>query len=103
MSDRTPTLITRIRWIAGTAGLLVLPFVVFTIYLRYSRLNASSSLPGDSAGILLAVLSGVAFIGLLPLAWKPRLIATLGYSPMMAGVLWVYGFFYVCEALGRCL
>lgn len=93
----------RIRWAAGAAGLVVVPFVVFTFSLRYSRLNASSSLLGDSAGILLGVLAGVAFIWLLPLARKPKLIASLGYAPMMAGLLAVYGFFYVCEALGRCL
>jgi hypothetical protein len=57
----------------------------------------------DSGGILLAVLSGVACIWLFPLPWKPRLIASLGYSPMMAGLLAVYGFFFVCETLGRCL
>ena len=93
-----------LRWGVGVLGLLTLPFAVFTLYLSWSRdSGASSSLAGDIAGISVSVLAGAAFVWILPVEQRTRLLAMLGYSPMAAAALVPYGFVFVCEVLGRCL
>jgi hypothetical protein len=80
---------------------LVVPFVVETAYLSFSRWPSSRFTSASDFGCFaLSMLVGAAFILRLPLRPSRRALALLAYVPLVGAALLLYGLMFLAAAFG---
>jgi hypothetical protein len=105
----SPRLVSRV--IAWVVGATLLPFVVVTSYLYYSRTHNHWAEPDGDFGALFAALfvgAGCTYLLARDLSWLNRgvwlrALMILVYVVVAAVLLSIYSFGYVCGKFGACL
>jgi hypothetical protein len=88
--------------IAGATGL---PVAVMALYLIATRVPFQKMPPplSDYIGFGVALLSGACCIWKLVPHTGRRILALLAYTPVCAGLLFMFSLLFVCFAFGDCL
>jgi len=83
---------------------IVLPFVVWTVYLNQSRFPVPRfTTESDYIVGSVAVLIGLCAIASLRISSAYKAVAMVAYVPVAALALLLYGLGYVCSEFGSCL
>jgi uncharacterized membrane protein YedE/YeeE len=105
----SPPLVTRV--VAWVFGATLLPFVVVSSYLYYSRTHNYWAEPfGDFGALLAALVVGAGCVYLLArdLGWFgrkawPNVLMIVAYVVVAGPLLSIYSLGYVCSKFGACL
>jgi hypothetical protein len=99
-----------LRIVVGVVGATLLPFVVATSYLYYSRTHNHWAEPyGDFGALFAALFVGASCMYLLAREIDglsrgvPKALVILAYVVVGAVLLSIYSFGYVCDKFGACL
>ena len=86
------------------AAATLIPFVVVSLYLVFSRWPSDKFTAfSDYAGLGISIFIGAAFIVKLPIHLHKRLLFLLAYIPIFGILLVYFSLVFVCSIFGACL
>ena len=84
-----------LRVLLASVFILILPIVLWTAYLEFSRSRMWGTVGIEFVAGGVALASGIVGIWLLPIPKGSRLLASAGYVPLAFVALTIYGFIYI--------
>ncbi len=92
------------KMVLNVVSLAVVPFVVLTFYLLFSRWPQRVFTEiSDQIAFVSSVVFGCVFLLCLPINKWIRVIATVLYVPLMTSAVFWYTLYFVCYFFGDCI
>lgn len=91
------------RWAAAIVGAMMTPFALMSAYFAAAGPGEVRYASLDLPAMVLAVLAGSVFLGMLRIGKPWQLGLTLAYIPVMGFLAFWYSLWFVCVLFNDCL
>lgn len=92
----------KLKWVACALGMVLVPFLVQTVYLVLAGNGAHRTEWGDLLSVVVAIFAGMAFLTPLPLGLS-KITVAVAYFFVIGALLAVYAVNFVCGYYHDCL